>query len=537
MHVPATLFALVASLIAAFWCWLGAPVPMPPSPLAAGEKLYCVSYAPFRGTQSPLTDATRVSAQQIDQDMARLAQVTGCVRTYSIQHGLEQIPAIAGKHGLQVMQGIWLSSDREKNRREIEGTVALVNQHPSVVRSVIVGNEVLLRGEMTGADLANAVREVKTRVRVPVTYADVWEFWLRHLDLANAVDFITIHILPYWEDHPIAARHGASHVDSIRARVAAIFPGREILIGETGWPSAGRMREGAQPSRSSQARLIHEVLNTAKAGNYRVNVIEAFDQPWKRALEGTVGGHWGLYDDVSRSPKFGWGEPISDHPYWKLQAVGGIAFAAVIFGCAWFARGAFADSALRNWTGVATIALAGGALIGWTAENFVLQSLGIGGAIRSLALGLVVLAAPLLGAAAWMRGITPPSFAQLLGGEAPRVEGWLALAFGLTLTLLCAVALEVALGLMFDPRYRDFPFAPLTAAVTPFVLIALARPVGERKGLAEIVTAGTLTIAVIYFTFNEGFANWQSLWLAAALIMLIAALIRPRLRRSADVRG
>ena len=34
------------------------------------------------------------------------------------------------------------------------------------------------------------------QVTVPVTYADVWEYWLRNREVYEAVDFVTIHILP-----------------------------------------------------------------------------------------------------------------------------------------------------------------------------------------------------------------------------------------------------------------------------------------------------------------------------------------------------
>ena len=81
--------------------------------------------------------------------------------------------------------------------------MALANRYPATVRAVVVGNEVLLRGEMAAGDLAATIRAVKARVKVPVTYADVWEFWLRNRDVAAAVDFVTIHILPYWEDFPM----------------------------------------------------------------------------------------------------------------------------------------------------------------------------------------------------------------------------------------------------------------------------------------------------------------------------------------------
>src|SRR3546814_2538257 len=44
----------------------------------------------------------------------------------------------------------------------------------------------------------------------------------------------------------------------------------------------------------------------------------AFDQPWKRKLEGTVGGHWGFLDGNAQV-KFAWGQPLSNHPFWIWQ--------------------------------------------------------------------------------------------------------------------------------------------------------------------------------------------------------------------------
>ena len=110
------------------------------------------------------------------------------------------------------------------------------------------------------------------------------------------------------------------------------------MIGEVGWPSAGRMRSGALPSPANQARVIHDILARGKRENFRVNIIEAFDQPWKRYQEGTVGGHWGLITDAPRAQKFDWGAPVSNHPHWRWQAAGGVAFAALVFGAAFAVR-------------------------------------------------------------------------------------------------------------------------------------------------------------------------------------------------------
>src|SRR4249919_447255 len=289
MRQALTCLAFVAMAIAGVWVWIGSAVLMPYPQIGPGEKLYCVSYTPFRGRQTPLDPATMIPAAQIDDDLARLSAVTDCIRIYSVDFGLDQIAGIAAKHGLKVMQGLWLSSSPEKSHYQIETAVTLANKYPGTIRSVVVGNEVLLRGDMTATELASTIRAIKARVQVPLTYADVWEFWLRNRDVANAVDFITIHILPYWEDFPIAASASVAHVESIRRQVVAAFPGKEVLIGEVGWPSAGRMREAALPSPVNQARVIQDVLALSKRENFHVNVIEAFNQPWKRALEGTVG--------------------------------------------------------------------------------------------------------------------------------------------------------------------------------------------------------------------------------------------------------
>ncbi|MEX1083602.1 MAG: beta-1,6-glucan synthase, partial [Xanthobacteraceae bacterium] len=374
-----------AAAILATWGWLGMPVQMPPAPLAAAEKLYCLSYAPFRAGQSPLDESSRIAPEQIDEDLRRLAGATGCVRTYGTDLGQDRVPEIARRHGLKVLQGLWLSNNAEKNQGQIQAAVELAKQYPDVIEAIVVGNEVLLRGDMAATDLARTIEAVKAQVRVPVTYADVWEFWLRHREIVGAVDFVTIHILPYWEDLPISAQHAAAHVTDMRSKVAAAFPGKEILIGETGWPSAGRMREGAWPSPVNQARVIHDVLAAARRENFRVNLIEAFDQPWKRYLEGTVGGHWGLFDAYRREMKFAWGEAVSNHPHWQWQAAGGMALAFLTFAAA-FAVGrrssASAVTERRKWIGVAAIALVPGILAGWTVENVLVESLGAGGWLR-----------------------------------------------------------------------------------------------------------------------------------------------------------
>jgi len=533
--------AAAAAVIIAGWAWLGNPVQMPASPLAPNEKVHCISYAPFRGDQTPFGPDIAIDPAQIEQDLAQLKAISDCVRTYSVDHGLDRIAEIARQHGLKVLQGLWLSSFPDRNRRQIETTIELARRYPDVIAAVIVGNEVLLRGEMSLLDLAGTIRNVKANVSMPVTYADVWEFWLRYREISPEVDFITIHILPYWEDFPISAEHAAAHVDSIRRRVAAAFPGKEILVGEFGWPSAGRMRAGALPSPVNQARTMHEVLRVAKRENYRVNLIEAYDQPWKRELEGTVGGHWGLFDAYRRMPKFTWGETVSDHPLWPWQAVGGVGLAVIIFGAAYVWRPTKTPAVPQLWLQVTAIAITSGGLIGWTIENVPLESLTLGDWLHSLGWAGAAVLAPISAAAALASGRAMPSFSQILGARSKNgereqavVTAWVApgrpksrleLTLGILLIALGVLCVQAALGLVFDPRYRDFPFAPLTGAVIPFLFLSNWKP-RPRVPAAELVMAVLLAGAAVYIVLNEGFANWQACWFAAGLCALALILVR-----------
>ena len=520
-------YAATAIAIGFAWWWLGVPIALPPSPLAAGGKLSCVSYAPFRGDQDPLVETTHVDAGQIDEDLTLVSRYTGCIRTYSTENGLDQVPAIAERHGLKVMQGLWLSNKAERNRWQVETVVALAKAFPNTISAVIVGNEVLLRGDLSVGDLEGFIRKVKSQVSMPVTYADVWEFWLRYRDLQAAVDFVTIHILPYWEDFPLPASVAADHVNAIRKQVAAAIPNKEIFIGEVGWPSAGRMREAALPSPSNQARVISETMTLAERENFRVNVIEAFNQPWKRWLEGATGGYWGIFDRATGAPKFPFSGIVSDHPSWLLQALAGVLLAAVIFAGALVGAGG-KPAVPYLWPRVALLSFLPAALFGWTLERIPIDSFSPGTWLRSIVFTTTAAIGPAACAAAIAAGRVHPAFAALLGGRRGTRDALTLILTG-SLILLTLLSVETALVLVFDPRYRDLPFAPQSAGVIAFLALARStpRPMGKRAA-AETLAAAVLAVCAVYIAINETVANWQALWLCAGFVGLAFILSRGR---------
>lgn len=261
-------------------------------------KLNSLSFAPFREGQSPLL-LQFPTPKQIDEDLKLLADKTHTIRTYSSSMGMKPIPELARKHGLKMIQGAWIGYLDADSRVEIEALVQAANTYPDVIKRVIIGNEVLLRGEQLPEKLVEYIREVKQRVKQPVSYADVWSMYMKYPDLIKEVDFITIHILPYWEDEPIPVENAPAHIERIykqvRKEAEAISPGKPILIGESGWPSVGKQRGWAIPSVVNQATFTRSLLKVAADNHFDVNIVEAFNQPWKNELEGVIGANWGLF--------------------------------------------------------------------------------------------------------------------------------------------------------------------------------------------------------------------------------------------------
>jgi Glycosyl hydrolases family 17 len=380
------------------------------------------------------------------------------------------------------------------------------------------------------SDLREVIRSVKARTNIPVSYADVWEFWLRYREVSDDVDFVTIHILPYWEDLPVRAEDAVAHVSDIQKRMALAFPGKEILIGETGWPSNGRMRDEALPSRINQARFVSGVLDLARRENFRVNLFEAYDEPWKRQWEGTVGDNWGLLDGDTRELKYPPGIAVSNHPFWKLQLGSGLALSISVFAIAfWTLRRQRLSPRMTPWVAVTISATVGGVLLGLAVEKALQEGCGLGGWLMQAPLLAAAMAAPLLASNAAMSGCALPRFQELIGPREIRPLSFAAIILAFTLLVTALTATENALALVFDPRWRDFPFAGLTMAVVPFwTLTLLNGPQSAKRPLAEAVFAGLFAATAIYIAFNEGPHNWQSLWTSAAYLLLATTLWQVR---------
>lgn len=327
-------------LLAGYWLWVWQRGAALPAPDAQARELPCVSYAPFRRTgHGPR--AAPATREQVLEDLRQVRRIAPCVRTYGVDHGLEHVPGVAREVGLRVLLGAWLDSDPLASARQVDAALALVRAYRDVIDGLIVGNEVLLRGEMTPEALAGVLARARRDSEVPVSYADVWEFWLRHAPvLQPQVDIATVHILPYWEDHPVGAAQAADHVRRIVQQARERLAGLPVWVGEVGWPADGRQRGPAAPSAAAPSAIARELLGpdwraawpAPAPGWPAFNWIEAFDQPWKRELEGAMGGQWGVFDAQGRQRLTLQGRTAAapGQVLWPIAAVAGALLAGAL---------------------------------------------------------------------------------------------------------------------------------------------------------------------------------------------------------------
>ncbi|MBI1335936.1 MAG: glycosyltransferase [Phycisphaera sp.] len=321
----ASILLVMVGINLAAWEYLRQPEP--PAPVLT--QVRGVSYSPFRDGQSPIKGLFPTPAQ-MDEDLRFLADKTQLVRTYTVTNGSELIPKMAQRYGLDAVPGAWLNGNHEQNAVEVGNLITVARESPNV-QAVIVGNEALLRGDLTVEQLIQYIRLVKSRVSVQVSTAEPWHVWLKYPELAAECDFIAGHFLPYWE--------GCDVTDAVRQvvtshdRLAAAYPGKHIFMSEVGWPSGGWRKESAVPTQVNQERFVREFIATARAHGYDYCLMEAFDQPWKLD-EGSVGACWGLFD-MDRHAKFQWDDAsfarVSWTTQWALAAALGLLLAGAFF--------------------------------------------------------------------------------------------------------------------------------------------------------------------------------------------------------------
>lgn len=493
-------------------------VTMPPG------KFNSLSFAPYRAWQSPLNKSYPTAAQ-VAADLKLVATQADGIRTYSAIEGDYDIGALAKQAGLKVWLGIWLSSNPADNAKEMAAGIAEANKHPNTITRVIVGNEVLLRRDLSVDDLIADIDHVKAQVKQPVAYADVTDFWRQFPQVAPHVDVVMIHFLPYWEDKPLDVDAAIAEIKTTTDGFKYMFPGKVISIGETGWPSRGRWRQGAAPSRVNEAVFLRQFVTLADKEHVDYNLIEAFDQDWKYEDEGVAGANWGIWN-ADRVQKFPLNGGVVEHPDWPWYAALGAVFGSLLFAAVGFRDPRLAVPSFALGNGFA-IACAGTLPILY--DNWLVVD-----AVVNLSLQAVFAVLIIRRAEARFSGkIMPPPISAAATLAALR-RGKLLLNYdSLSFVFLISAAM-FQMMLVFDPRYRDAPMAVFIIPVMGAVFRFWTKDKFIKPAWENILAANTLAVGAIASAIIEGQANLDFItWSVAALVLAAPVIMAQEGKRGA----
>ena len=302
---------VVAAINLAIWALTHQPRELPDWP----GRINGFAFSAFQRYQSPHRDEYP-SDEELNEDIRLMSLYTRRIRTYSSAES-PTIPRIARANGIQVTAGAWLDRRWQKNEDEIAELIRLIGEYDNIDRA-IVGNEVLLRNDIEPTELMRYIERVRGSVGIPVSTCDPWHVWLKYPELAQHVDFICVHLLPYWEGQPsdIALKLALERYDLL----VKTFPQKPIVIGEIGWPSNGDRVKAAKATKENEASFLRQFFEIARQRGLDYYVMEAFDQPWKTDDEGRAGAYWGVFD-AFRDLKFPLAGAVQEDPQWSLKAL------------------------------------------------------------------------------------------------------------------------------------------------------------------------------------------------------------------------
>ena len=324
---PTTIAALLVAAAVSLGVWSAAERPQP-VPNYDGT-IAGLAFSPYHRGENGEKKGRGPTDAEIRADLLSASDTAGRIRTYSVKGTLADIPRLAADLPLKVTLGGWLSTNLRADQVELDRLIAATNANRNVDR-VLVGNETLLRRDLTAEQVIAEINYVRARVHVPVSTAEPWHVWLAHPALARSVDYITIHLLPYWEGLPVndALRFTVEKLNAVQAA----YPGKKVVIGEVGWPSNGVDVGAAVASRVNQASFLRQFFRIAEARGLDYFVMEAFDQPWKSSFEGRAAGYWGMAD-LDRHAKWALTGPVVENPNFLGWALGGSFVAALLSLC------------------------------------------------------------------------------------------------------------------------------------------------------------------------------------------------------------
>ncbi|ETW04728.1 hypothetical protein H310_03877 [Aphanomyces invadans] len=279
---------------------------------ALDVKLSGINYNPRKGADWDADDARCKSVDEVRADMKLLAAITSNIRLYSMTdcNQMEIVVPAAKEAGLTVWAGMWIGKDGAGFESEKAKLSSLIEKKiiDSSVVGLHVGSETVYRQDLTPKQAIEYMQDVKKLIvqaglKFPVTIADIGDSYMWYPELAAAVDIISINQFPFWEGRPV---DGA--IQFMADRVAPLVKlakenNKQIMVGETGWATAGKAKAAGEASPENAAAWLNDFHVFATEQQWRYYYFTSFDTPWKHNAddpnsEAEVENHFGLFDST-----------------------------------------------------------------------------------------------------------------------------------------------------------------------------------------------------------------------------------------------
>jgi exo-beta-1,3-glucanase (GH17 family) len=255
------------------------------------------------------------TAAQVSADLATTKQHFDHVRTYYPQYGggAVDVGKIAKDANLTLLLGLflfdghpdWIAGNYDQF---VKPAVARGN-----IDGILVGNE---DPQMVDNDIiAKYLRQAKSDFpRVPVGTSQEANFWLsdrRAGQLVSLVDFIGANIYPAWDwrhadgnNQPIKVtpETGFQSFRDTYGRLKSKYPGRQIVVTETGWPTtfgpigSTQFRIGIENARD----YLQRVTGWAHTEEVVLYIHNMFDDQYGVDASSPFNSHFGLIDNAGK---------------------------------------------------------------------------------------------------------------------------------------------------------------------------------------------------------------------------------------------
>ncbi|KAK9450180.1 glycoside hydrolase superfamily [Limtongia smithiae] len=287
---------------------------------AAGNAVAIGQLAFDLGAQGNSDGVCKTTADYV-ADFDTISSYSTIVRVYAASDcdTLENIGPALEETGFQAFIGVWPTDDTHYAAEKAALSAYLPTIDPSNILAITVGSEALYRGDLTAAELATKIDEIRTLVQaisgyesMPVGTVDSWNILVDGSNVAaiEASDILFANAFSYWQGQTMA-NSSHSFFDDIMQALQVIQTSKgstdiEFWIGETGFPTDGGNYGSSYPSVDNAAEFWQEAICGIRGWGVNTIVFEAIDEAWKPATSGVEGveNHWGVWESDSVSPKY-----------------------------------------------------------------------------------------------------------------------------------------------------------------------------------------------------------------------------------------